>query len=522
MKLRRQSFRSALLAAAAIGLSAPAGTAADDGDDGTAPFAVVFFPPTPPVYGARIPERAADTRLRFQGRWLTPPDGLGEFAGDTLFPALSTRLYARSLSPALAARVEAYRARRNFLLHALLDRCLTLHDVEPDQRERALRVFATLQTPEIVTLETEADALRRELTRGRLGLDAGWNASRAWRIGSFPANRPWMNIEAEFQVVRAAAFYEEGFTPAQRGLLRELAEDMDRTARKARGEAVDRSEAEAIYFSPETTRFRLPPNLAKETLERLGAYNAQKAELKHELRAAVFGHENSTRSERAAAFARLADEQWPRLGSLEQLAEQLRTDLAPRFVPAPPEKPPTIPAWLIDVIHTYNEDRDSYFGDLRQRVREAMADVPRPSRGQDSDLRMQLEDEYAKRRKEIEADVLRQFQADTAARFAALQQRHEGIRTALEAIAKTTRDPKTGRPLNVEALLREHAAAMNEYDGFGRASAIYATYRTAMLQRGLSPEQRRLLFSYAVAGLAQPLPYGEPMPRRNLKFPLPR
>jgi hypothetical protein len=50
---------------------------------------------------------------------------------------------------------------------------------------------------------------------------------------------------------------------------------------------------------------------------------------------------------------------------------------------------------------------------------------------------------------------------------------------------------------------------------------IYTNYRIAMLQPGLSPEQRRLLFGYALIGLAQPLPHGEPMPQRNATRPYP-
>ena len=40
-----------------------------------------------------------------------------------------------------------------------------------------------------------------------------------------------------------------------------------------------------------------------------------------------------------------------------------------------------------------------------------------------------------------------------------------------------------------------------------------------MLQPGLSPEQRRLLFGYALGGLAQPLPFGEFMPLSSAKRP---
>lgn len=501
--------------------SGRAASAAPEGEPVTG-IRLVFFPPVPPVYGAHIRDRPEQGPLRFRGRRLSPPDGLADFAGDTLYPALSTRLYSGQLSASLEARIEAYRARRNALVHALLDQCVTLHDATDEVRERELRVFAAVQTPAIAALELEADELRRELTRNRLGLDTGWNAGRPWRLNSFPAAREWLNLEAEFQVVRAAAYYDDGFVPVQRGLLRELAIELDGPARKARGEPADRRDIGAMFFSPETTRFHLPPDLPAEVQARIAAYNALKARLKVQLREAIHQLDKASRAERTAAFTRLADDQWPAIAELERLAEELRTDLAPRFVPMPPQKPPAIPAWLIDVIHRYNEDRDTYFGEMRSVMREAADAVPRVTRRDNSDERIREEDETAARRKEAVRRAVLDFQQRNAERFAALHARYTAIREALEAIARTTQDPRTGRPLNVDTLLQQHASAMAEFDGFGRATAIYTNYRTAMLQRGFSPEQRRLLFAYAIVALAQPLPDGEMLPRSATKYPIPR
>lgn len=50
---------------------------------------------------------------------------------------------------------------------------------------------------------------------------------------------------------------------------------------------------------------------------------------------------------------------------------------------------------------------------------------------------------------------------------------------------------------------------MPRLDAIGREVAIYERYKLAMLQPGLSPGQRRLLFRAAHAGLAQGLPVGE-------------
>jgi hypothetical protein len=301
---------------------------------------VVFFPPTPPVYGASIDGEPAGTSRLYFGRRLTAPDGLADFGGEIFFPPLSTRLHALALSAKLEARLHAYRARRNELVNALLDQCTLLHDATPEKREEALRAFAAEQTPRVVALEDEADVLRRDLVRGGLLSSVDWNAQRRWRLDTFPPAQDWANREAEFQVVRAVAYYEDGLVPAQRGLLRELATELEGAARRARGEPVAGHESDAMFFSPEQTRLRLPAGLPPAVLERIAAYNRDKAALKKELRAAIHALEPAPAAQRRAAFTRLADEQWPRLGALESLANRIRVDLGPRFEPAPPRQPP--------------------------------------------------------------------------------------------------------------------------------------------------------------------------------------
>jgi hypothetical protein len=262
--------------------------------------------------------------------------------------------------------------------------------------------------------------------------------------------------------------------------------------------------------------------LPSSALLRLARYNQLKSNLKNRLRDLIHRQEKADSADRAAAFARLAEEQWPQLSNLEVIAEEIRADLSPRFVPVPPAKPPAIPDWLLEIINAYDEDRDSYYGERREAVRRTVEEIPRPARSFDSDEQLRLEQEYLARRNETQRLAIAEFQTKNIARIEQLERRSTAIRTALEAIARTIVDPKTGRPLSVERLLQQHVATMDAFEGFGRATAIYSHYRTAVLQPGLSPEQRRLLFAYAVASLAQPLPHGELFPTRAAKFPLPR
>ena len=102
-----------------------------------------------------------------------------------------------------------------------------------------------------------------------------------------------------------------------------------------------------------------------------------------------------------------------------------------------------------------------------------------------------------------------------------MELRYKAIRQGLTTVAEKQADRKTGRPLNADTLLGKYSVSMEEFNTFGRESVIYSHYRMAMFQRGLTPEQRRLLFGYALTGLAQPLPYGELMPRKSATKPYP-
>ena len=82
----------------------------------------------------------------------------------------------------------------------------------------------------------------------------------------------------------------------------------------------------------------------------------------------------------------------------------------------------------------------------------------------------------------------------------------EGIRRDLADYARTHPDQATGLPADPDALLRQFNEAAERFQSIGRQEAIYGNYRIAMLEPGLSPEQRRLLFNAALVGLAQPLP----------------
>ena len=510
-----------LLACAGVGVS-PGPTRADpEPERGYPVFPVVFFPPAAPVYGAKIADEHATAARIIGGRRLRAPEGLADFVADPFYPQLGTRLFALDVSAVTEARLEAYRTQRLAEVNALLNQFVSLHDQPAVEQLRVWREFARTQTPALVALENEAERLREELIADVWLNRINWNANRRWKLGAIKPGSDWAAAEAEFQVVRAAAYYQTGLVPQQRGLLREIAAELQSTVRKARGLPVDRADSDAMFFSPETSRLRLPANLPPPLREKLAAYNGQKAALKRELRATVVEQDRSTAAERDRAFEQLADRQWPHLGILEEMAEEIRGLLASHFEVSAPAAPPWLPAGLLDAIHAYHEDRASFLGELKHRVQAAEAAIARPDLNAGLDERVQRQREYMDRVAVAREAAAREFQEQHAARFAALESRHDQIRVSLGVVAEKQVDPATGRPLDADTLLRRYSASMEEFDLYGRETVIYANYRTAMLQPGLSPEQRRLLFGYALMGLAQPLPHGELMPRRNATRPYP-
>ena len=100
----------------------------------------------------------------------------------------------------------------------------------------------------------------------------------------------------------------------------------------------------------------------------------------------------------------------------------------------------------------------------------------------------------------------KEFAEKNAPRADDLRQRYEQIRTDLALAAQGLEDPRTKQPMTVEGLLAAYRVAMQRFDAIGREEAMYERYKHAMLQPGLSPAQRRLLFRAAHAGLAQSLP----------------
>jgi hypothetical protein len=126
-------------------------------------------------------------------------------------------------------------------------------------------------------------------------------------------------------VMRGYAFYKNGLTVSQRGLLREITMELQN--------AVDDSSKAGIslphvFFSPELSRVLFPENLPADLASRIGAYQVKKAGVKKQLYDLVSAHDGAHFASLRYSFEGLAKRQKALLAEIEGLAEEIRVGLA--------------------------------------------------------------------------------------------------------------------------------------------------------------------------------------------------
>ena len=484
------------------------------------PYRITFFPPTTPLFGAPIADSSAAILLN-RSRIVTP-EMLADFVSDNFYPALGTRIVKNILSEKIPPRLEAYQARRTALINELTEQLHLVAGADLATSEQTLRAFAATQTPRIVALEKEAEQLRAELVNGGWldGTTVDWNEIREWRLGALSPSNPAIAAAGEFQVIRAAAFFSHGFSPAQRGMLREIAMEQRDRLRTARRSAIPlpagTTDPLAMFFSPETARVRLPAKLPADLSAKIGIYNHDKDELKAELRDTVVAQDQASVPTRTKYFTALADRQAARLASLDARAEEIRRGLAALPKPPLPANPPGLPPEFLDQLSAYRRDKraldSEYFNRISQAGRMRVTVNPDQPIGE----RMRQIRVALRNAPQQAAD---DFRRENAGRYADLQQRSAKLRASLDTLVAGRTDPATGKPMDAATLMRQINAAEQQFEALGREEAIYHDYRVAMLLPGLSPAQRRLLFGAALVGLAQPLPPAEIINPRSPQMP---
>ncbi len=440
----------------------------------------VSFPPVPPPLGAPLPRESPNVRL-------AAPQELEAHIYEPFYASLSTRLLEKNLNEKLRGKLTTSAAARQALTDELHQRLEAAKTADAAARRLDLESFSREQTGRAIELENQAEQLRGEFLRSGVAsffLGSGdWNENRNWRLGTGALDRPREDtLSYEFRVMRAAAYYQEGLSPAQRRLLREIAMELQIAAFKPKDIDDSDDEEPLLWFYPETSRIRLPADLPPGTSAKIAAFEKEKAEVKTELRDALYLADKQSRDQRQRTLSQLAETQRARLESLELLAEDIRIELSAAPQQPGPASLPAFPPELSARIAAYQKGKAELQAALQTKLKEVGA--TRPSS-----------------RARLEMDAFNRQHAD---RFAALGRERDSLRTELARFAETT----AGRGKSVDTLMKEFVDAKQRQDIWHS----YRDYQLATLQPGLSPELRRLLFGTALEKLSLPLPSGEYQP----------
>jgi len=471
----------------------------------------VFFPPSAPPIGAPVPPKQP------AGERTVAPAELANYVYEPFYGPLGTRLAAKDLTKKLLLRLDAYQTRRRALQNELQEKLGSLKDAPTTDRIQKLETFAREQTPHIAELEATADQLRSDLLRsGLIGLFSGtgnWNQSRNWALGQGPLARPReQTLVYEFLVMRAAVFYQEGLSSAQRRLLREVAMEVQVEAFKPKAQEGTKNESSLVFFSPETARISVSDDWPADLLAKIDAYQSEKSAIKTELRDVLYQEDSGSSTHRAQALKQLAEDQTPRLAALEGLAEDIRAGLSRLPKQPGPSAPPAFPPALAARISAYQTEKlniqkliQSKLDEIRTRLAPEAMSLTRKSADETSSATYKLEgtphfpEEKIALVREAVADLNRQ----NAQRFDALNKERDALRDEVARFASAHPDMTGER--SVHTLLHDFFTALREEETW----QPYQDYQTAVYQPGLSPEQRRLLFEVALEKLALPLPDGE-------------
>lgn len=259
------------------------------------------------------------------------------FADEPFLEPLELRLRGADLGGRLLGDLESYLIERE----ALANEIAALAVRSPGDGA-AMAALAVRQQARLAALETQGDELRARLAKGNLVTGDRYNAlaRREWRIDDSDLKRPReLFRDREALMLRQAAYFAEGFSPAQRRLLREASFELVQAELERRFPAAFASATPAdgtpkpppgaaIGLLPEQSRLRLPADLPDPLRMELAAIGDLNRTLRQELRDAVFFNDRHSEATRRDVFARLAASQEARIGELERRIDAVRPQLA--------------------------------------------------------------------------------------------------------------------------------------------------------------------------------------------------
>jgi len=427
----------------------------------------LFLPPVPPALGAEIPRPASPAT--------SPPSDLAPldlrpYIRDPFYVALSAQFAHREVGTDLAYNLETYLTTKSALQTELRAQLDLVRELNPAARETKLQQFAAEQTPRLAELENMAETLRRSI------------ASRAaarrelirWKIDSMAPSGDTSALpiaEARVFAVQTSmmvATFVEGLTTDQRRWLREVAEEYETPVR---GDST-------WAFLPAGSRLSLAPSdpVVPDLEQLLSEYAFSHDQLLANVRR-VLARQDRFEPDAwiavAPAQARLAAE-------LENKAEAIRRLIVRFKDPAVLPSAPTVPAALEPKLARYRAAKTALQQQVLQRVEAAKQAGPAEA--------------APERIRQAIADFTTQHRTE----YADLDQTRQQLLDQLSELAANS----TAHPSSPDALMSNFDQSLAQLKSFWE----YRDYENAILQPGLSPEQRRLLFDSALVKLDLPLP----------------
>lgn len=442
---------------------------------------VVGFPSQPPALGEMLlTDNIRAPRTTFS-------QSLADYQGETFSMAYANLLQRGSLSEKRTRRIDEYHAARRRLVDELRVSLEESKEKPPADRAAALAQLAARQNDSLTALEAEAEAIRHDLTsRGPFTLkpiDGGEDLDSM--IKKIPSG-----ATRDYFVLMGAAQYLDGFSIDQRFLLQAMAFEAE--DREANAENSKSSLSEPyLYFLPATARIHLPENLPSTLDAKVKSFLAEKKYLTDELLDEIHpGHFLPRAS--TEQITRLAEQQAPRFAALEALAEEIRAGMADLPYPDKPDRS-TLPEDLTRRVGIFGVRKAEVQRELFHRLRTLNAErkgnrfqIVRQGDG----LAIVPTDP-----KEAESATLAAFNADLARRYTAMARESKSLRQDIQALSKT--DPQY-RAHTITQLAADFGRAYTAQENWNR----YHDYFLAVLEPGLSPAQRRLLFAATLSDFA--------------------
>ncbi len=465
----------------------------------------VFFPPVPPPLERITKPTGSIMRLSYPAS-----ETLSAYVNEPFYPALAARLEQMEMTRRKQSNLDKYREDKRTVLAELRTELAYILQQPAAARPPLLAKLAQKQDPKILALEARAEDLRRSLTDG----DYEWGALRDWKLGN---TKTASETPGEVQkVMLSAAFFQNGLSLQQRGLLREIAIEISQGGKTAE----DAMEAQPyIFFFPSPARVRFPEKVPEAVAAKIARYDTRKSALRKELYDTIYREDSAWfETTRSAALRSLAERQAPEFAILEELAEEIRRDLAPmpplpRMAPLVP-LPPVLSQKLTAIFrrHTTEQLRikdeigkiqerypklrlSGYF--LQGRFFYTVKNVGSSSFNSYRDtekIRNEATEELVKLSKRYDLVIAGLVEESTAIK---------------RELAETMKTKDTSELSLATAEAARRAIEQETDDSIDE-------YFVAVFEPGLSPPQRRLLFDGAMESLEMPLPGGEMQPTRRM------